>query len=202
MQKLEPDAERPRKPSISKYEQYIAQDFERHRVFVDMEVFMRHVLHVPENWRKIWGKTIQDIKHSDAFWAALCDYNSKCEIEDTPESSFYEPLVDMVNAVFDFADGQPLPKALRPKTRLHCLRNDPKKILNGILSPLIPDIVTVHEKLFEGLLPEERQQRRLQETNLTWAHPLQMLEVKPGGRLLVDGSWMPRLKVNGKSDTF
>ena len=34
--------------------------------------------------------------------------------------------------------------------------------------------------------------------DLTWAHPIQVLEVKPWGDALVDGECMPRLKVNGK----
>jgi len=36
-----------------KYEQYIVQDFERHRVFIDIEVFMKNVLYVPEGWEEL-----------------------------------------------------------------------------------------------------------------------------------------------------
>ena len=201
IQKLEPETEHPIKPSISKYEHYIAQDFKRHRVFVDIEVFMKHVLHVPDNWMKVWGRTIQEIKRNGAFSDALYEYNAQCEAKGAPESKFYGPLVDMVDAVFEISAEALSHGNSKPKSHIRCLRNDPKKILGGVLSELVPDIVTVHGEFFNRLPSEEQGERCLKETNLTWAHPLQMLEVKHVGRLLIDGSWMPRLKVNGKSST-
>jgi len=199
--KLEPDTGQPVKPSISKYEHYIAQDFQHHRVFVDMEVFMKNVLHVPDNWMKVWGRTIQEIKRNDAFSTALHEYNSQCEAKGAPESKFYGPLVNMVDAVFEISAETLSRGNGKSKSHIRCLRNDPRKVLGGVLSELVPDIVTVHGEFFNHLPPEEQGERCLKETNLTWAHPLQMLEVKHVGRLLVDGSWMPRLKVNGKSST-
>ena len=52
-----------------------AQDFKYHRVFVDIEVFMKHVLHVPEDWRELWGETIKNIKCNPAFLFAHLNYS-------------------------------------------------------------------------------------------------------------------------------
>ena len=54
LQKLNPNADQIQRYDSAKYEQYIVQDFERHRVFVDIDVFMKHVLHVPEDWKELW----------------------------------------------------------------------------------------------------------------------------------------------------
>ena len=196
MPKQQPDAEVTKKPTISKYERYMIQDFDSHRVFVDMEVFMKHVLHVPDNWRQEWADVIQEIRCGDAFADARLEYNAQCKNSNAKEEKFYKPLVDMVNAVFD---GLRSSKKVKPKTRLRCLRNDPRKILGGMMSELVPDIVTVHEDFYETISKKEKKEHRLTDTNLTWAHPVQMIEVKPGGNLLVDGSQMPRLVVNGES---
>ena len=102
----------------------------------------------------------------------------------------------MVNAVFD---GVRSSKKVKPKTRLRCLRNDPRKILGGTTSELIPDIVTAHEDFFEKIIPGEDENWSLTKMNLAWAYPIQIIEVKPGGNLLVDGSQMPRLVVDGES---
>ncbi|KAF9647593.1 hypothetical protein BDM02DRAFT_3116822 [Thelephora ganbajun] len=50
MQKLQPDTDWPPKYDSTKYEQYIIQGFEHHRIFVDIDVFMKHVLHVSKVW--------------------------------------------------------------------------------------------------------------------------------------------------------
>lgn len=159
--------------SISTCEKCI-QDFEHHRVFVDVEVFMKHVLHVPDNWTKVWGRTIRAIKRNDAFSAALCEYNSRCETKRALESNFYGPLVAMVNAVSDFVTGPLSVKVVEPKALPPRPGNGPGTVPGGVLSELSPDLATIRP------------------------HPLQMLEVEPTSGLLVDGSLMPRLKVNGK----
>ena len=78
LQKLRPDTDKTPKYDSAKYEQYITQDFESHRVFVDIDVFMRHVLHVPENWKELWGRTIRRIKRNIVFSTAHWDYTRQC----------------------------------------------------------------------------------------------------------------------------
>ena len=198
MPKQQPDAEETKKPTIPEYEQYFIQDFDSHRVFVDMEVFMEHVLHVPDNWKQEWADVIREIRDDRFFARARFKYNAECEKSSSKEEDFYKPLVDMVNAIFRCISSS---EKVKPKTRLRYLRNDPKNILGGMMSELIPDIVTVHEDFFEKILPEQEEDWRLK-TSLTWAHPIQMIEVKPGGNLLIDGSQMPRLVVDGESSTY
>ena len=36
----------------------ILREFEYNRVFIDIDVFMEHVLHILENWRELWRQTI------------------------------------------------------------------------------------------------------------------------------------------------
>ena len=187
---------RPPKLKSSKYEEYIIQDFERHRVFVDIDVFMKNVLHVPDDWKELWRQTIRDIKCDKTFSISYLDYCHECGIPGAEETRFYEPLVGMANAILDFSDEDSSDSSVKPRTPQRYLRNDPKRILYGVINDLSPDIVAVHKEFLadDGLGEPSG-------SNLTWAQPLQALEVKPWGGALVDGSCMPRLKVNGERAT-
>ena len=79
MQKQQSDVKETKKPTISKYQQYTIQAFDSHRVFVDMEFFMEHVLHVPDDWRQEWGDVIEEIKCGNAFVDAHFDYDAQCK---------------------------------------------------------------------------------------------------------------------------
>jgi len=200
LHKLRQPKDRPEKCKSSKYEEYIIQDFENHRVFVDIDVFMKHVLHVPDDWKEQWGRTIRRIKRDGNFSIAYLEYSRECEIPGAGETRFYKPLVDMTNAILDFsAEDQDESVMLRTPQRY--LRNDPRKVRDGVISELTPDIVAVHDELLADTQPEELGEWNLERSNLTWAQPLQVLEVKPSDGALVDGSCMPRLKVNGEYTT-
>ena len=196
LQKVQIDTDEAQTYDSDKYEQYITQDFERHRVFIDIEVFMTHILRVPENWETLWERTIQRIKCDQAFTAAQLDYCCQCGTQGVAEASFYMPLVAMGNAILSISksDGGPV----QAETPQIYIRNDPKRILCGSMKNLSPDIVAVHETLSPHICSGIRDGRPLNRSNLTWAQPLQVLEVKPWDGALVDGSCMPRLKVNGK----
>ena len=199
-QRLELNTDRIRKYDIANYEQYILQDFERHRVFVDIDVFMKNVLHVPENWKDLWGRTIRRIKRDKVFSTAHWDYSRQCGTQGVQEWRFYKPLVDMGNAILDFSESSP-DTFVKPQTPQRYLRNDPKRVLCGVMNDLSPDVVAVHDGFLPHICSGERDERRLKQSNLTWAQPLQALEVKPWDSALVDGSCMPRLKANGKLTT-
>ena len=201
LQKLNPDADRAQKYASAKCEQYIAQDFERHRVFVDMEVFMKSVLHVPKDWRELWGQTIKDIKKDEVFSLAYACYSDQCNTPGTHESRFYKPLVEMANAILDFSAEPSSDDSVKPTTPQRYLRNDPQRVLRGVMNDLSPDIVAVHKDFLPHILPRERDERRLRLSSLTWAQPLQILEVKPWDNALIDGLCMPRLKVDGEHTT-
>jgi len=181
----------PPKLKSSKYEEYIVQDFERHRVFVDIDVFMKNVLHVPDNWRELWKKTIEDIKRDQAFMNPHLDYCAQCAIPGGQEARFYEHLVDMSNSILDISTDSE-DESVRPRTPQRYLRNDPKTISCGIITELSPDIVAVHKDFLAN---------GGSGSNLSWAQPLQVMEVKPRDGALVDGSCMPRLMVNGERAT-
>ena len=76
LRKLQPEMDKNRKYYVIRYEQYIIQDFERHRVFVDIEVFMKRVLHVPENRKELWGPTTNKIKHCGPLPTRGANYTS------------------------------------------------------------------------------------------------------------------------------
>ena len=199
LQKLSPDADETQKYDSAKYEEYIVQDFERHRVFVDIDVFMKHVLHVPKNWKQLWGPTIRAIKRNGVFSAAHWDYSRQCGTQGVQEWRFYKPLVDMGNTILDLAESSSN-NSVKPETSQRYLRNDPRKVLCGVMTELSPDVVAVHDGFLPHIRSEERDEGCLKTSNLTWAQPLQALEVKPWDSALVDGSCMPRLKVNGESN--
>ena len=197
IQKLELDTGKAQKGDSAKYEEYIMRDFERHRVFVDIDVFMTNVLHVPENWKELWGRTIRRVKRNSVFSTAQWNYARCCGTQGAAEENFYKPLVDMGNAILDFSRSLQ-DDSFTPRTPQRYLRNDPKRVLPGVMNGLSPDVVAVHDEFLPHIHLEERKEGRLKGSNLTWAHPLQALEVKPWDSALVDGSCMPRLKVNGK----
>ena len=105
----------------------ILWEFKHHRVFVDIDVFMNTVLHVPDNWRELWGRTIMRIKRDEAFLISYWDYRHKCQIQGAGSES-HRPLVDMANAVLDFLSKDPLDESVKLRTPRRYSRNNPKEI--------------------------------------------------------------------------
>jgi len=181
----------------AEHDQYIAQDFKRHRVFVDIDVFMENVLHVPKNWKELWGPTINDIKHNEKFSSPHRKYTSMCGARGLLEQQLYEPLVEMENAILGLSKSI-VDKSVKAQTPQRYLRNDPKQVFGGVMSNLKPDVVVVRHNFLHHIGSGETAEQRLKEANLSWAQPLQVLEVKPCDNALFDGSYMPRLKVGSE----
>jgi hypothetical protein len=171
LQELTPDDDQAPKYNSSGYEGYIARDFEDCRVFVDTEVFMKRVLRVPENWRKLWGPIIKRIKDEQAFSIAHSDYSRQCKTPGPPEERFYKPLVEMTNAIL----GSSL------SSQDECIK------------------AQTHKGFLPHLYSGERVEQHVRHSRILCAPLLQVLGAKPSGSALIDGSSMPRLKVNGKS---
>jgi hypothetical protein len=180
-------------------EQYLIQDLQHHRVFVDMEIFMKHVLHVPDNWREVWGPTIERIKRTDAFSNAHHAFTTCCNTKGSREEGLYSPLVAVSNAILDACESPEADNSVNPVFGLRYLRNDTGKVGHGMLNKLLPDVVTVHKDFLPSLSKQERSEMRIRHSKLTWANTLQSFEIKPFDTAIVDGSCMPRLKVNGES---
>jgi hypothetical protein len=189
-------SDRDEKYDRNDYRQYLVEDFECHRVFVDIEVFMKHILHVPDDWETKWRPTIERIKVNGSFSALHMEYCAERDIHSVREKSFYRPLMDMGNAILDIASESPPEESARPKIRQRCLANDPNKLFGGIMNEAnpTPDPDAVHNDSLLHLLSEERRTGSLGGSSLTWAQPLQ---VKTFDSVLIDGSFIPRLKVNG-----
>jgi len=83
------------------YEEHVREDL-RHRVFVDYDVFMKYVLHVPEDWETKWRPALDVVKADANFkkyyenYCGLCGGNGALE-----QKNFYAPLMEMANAVLD-----------------------------------------------------------------------------------------------------
>jgi hypothetical protein len=84
----------------SDYDSYIREDL-RNRVFVDSEVFMKHVLHVPDDWRTTWGPAIEAAKVDLDFKRHHEEYCSRCDEFGSQEETFYGPLMETANAVLE-----------------------------------------------------------------------------------------------------
>ena len=185
-QRQEGDTDRVDGYTRGDYDEYIREDLQS-RVFVDFEVFMKYVLHVPDDWRTRWKEAIKAVKESSKFKDHLKKYSRHCNDSSASEASLYNPLKDSANAVLEvlsqFDDISPgIPQR-------YCV-NDPKRLRGGVISNLSPDLVVLHKGC-------ERPEGR----SLHWANPLHILEVKPSGGAICDGMNMPRLAVNGKRAT-
>lgn len=176
------------------YEDYIREDLNC-RVFVDFEVFMKYVLHVPDDWGTRWRRAINAVKADAEFNENHEKYCKLCEKEGTLEKDFYPPLVDTANAVLKVVS-QPRFKRIPPGTPQYYHINHPHHIKGGVMNKrnLSPDLVLLHKNRPHPASPGAVK-------SLHWANPLHVLEVKPYDNALCDGRNMPRLIVGGKRAT-
>jgi hypothetical protein len=196
--KLGSGPERPKKRTSSKYEEYITQDFDRHRVFIEIEAFMKRALHVPDDWKEQWSSTIDKVKRDHRFVQFQMKYTALCQDPDVDEEAFYQPLVGMVNSIYKVTEDKRSDRSVQPKTSLRYIRNAPRRVLGGIMPELSPDIVAVKKGFTRHLPGAARTLCVDSDSNITWAQPMQVLEVKPSNKTLINGSQMPRLKVDGE----
>ena len=186
-QKVEGDTDRVEKYNRADYDTYIHEDL-KSRVFVDFEVFMKRVLHVPEEWRTKWGPAIKAVKANKEFKNHHTEYCKHCSETSSRESVFYKPLMDLANTVLDVLS-DPGFEGISRKTTHRYRVNDTRKLQGGMFNKfhLSPDLIALHNgcDLSKG-------------HSLHWANPLHVLEVKPYDNALCDGKDMPRLVVDGE----
>jgi len=71
-----------------------AGDLEDHSVFVDIEDFMKSVLHVPSDWRTQWGPVIRAVKQNPYFVKHYRGYRVRRERKrDEPEEKYRSLLM-------------------------------------------------------------------------------------------------------------
>jgi hypothetical protein len=83
----------------SDHDSYIREDL-GNRVFVDSEVFMKHVLRVPDDWRAAWGPAIEAVKADLDFKRHHEEYCNRCD-KFGSQKTFYGPLTKTANAVLE-----------------------------------------------------------------------------------------------------
>ena len=185
-QRQDGDTDRVDKLGRKDYEEYVREDL-RCRVFVDYEVFIKYVLHVPADWKTKWGPALDAVKADAKFKEHHENYCGLCDGQGAREENFYPPLVDTANAVLDVisrSNFDDIPSEQRQYYRVNHLNH----IMGGVMNKknLSPDLV-----LLDKNFPNTNK-------SLHWANPLHVLEVKPHDNAICDGKNMPRLVVDGK----
>jgi len=173
------------------YEDYIYEDLSC-RVFVDYEVFMKHVLHVPDDWKIRWGLATEAFKPDQRRLRKYHkNYCGLCGESGTLEKDFYPVLMDTANAVLEVLSQRNF-KGIPSEKRQYYYVSDPEYLRGGVMSKknLAPDIVLLHKDRVPPRLGVS--------TMLHWANPLHILEVKPYDNVLCDGNNILRLVVGGK----
>ena len=189
-QKLEGDTDRVEKFNVADYQGYIREDL-KSRVFVDFEVFMKNVLHVPDDWKTAWGLAIEAVKADPNFTKYHEEYCLRCNQFGILEREFYQPLTNIANAVLNVLSRSTF-DGIPPELSQYYRVNDPKVLRGGIFnkSNLSPDLVLLHNDC-----------RPSGKEDLHWANPLHILEVKPFDNAICDGSGMYKLVIDGEFST-
>ena len=186
--KVEGNSDRVDNYKCSDYDEYIHHDL-RNRVFVDFEVFLKSVLHVPADWKTLWKSDIEAVRKDDRFGEHYNKYRQRCEMEKPGEQSFYKPLMDTANAVLTVISSTESNNVSGNPQYYHV--NDPNTLRGGVINKsggLIPDLVVLHE---DCRPPDGK--------NLHWANVLHVLEVKPLSSAICDGDNVYKLMVDGKT---
>jgi len=183
---------------IDRVDQYDGTEYEEHirgelscRVFVDYEVFMKRVLHVPDDWKTRWKEAIEAVKADAEFDEQHKNYCRLCEGNGTLEEKLYPALTETANAVLGVVARSNF-KDIPSGRRQYYYVSDPEHLKGGVMNKknLSPDVVLLHKN---RVLPQR-------EVNKTphWVNPLHVLEVNPYGSTLCDGKSIPGLVVDGK----
>ena len=172
------------------YEDYIREDLNS-RVFVDFEVFLKTVLHVPEDWKTKWKLAIDAVKADVEFNKNHETYCELCEKRGTLEEDFYPSLMGMANAALNVLYRTPF-EGIPADKRQYYHVNNPDIFKGGVMNKrgLSPDLVVLHkDRPGDYKKPPH------------WANPLHILEVKPFDNALCEGRNIPRLVVDGEHTT-
>jgi len=186
-QRQEGDTDRVDKYNCDDYESYVREDL-KSRVFVDFEVFMKNVLHVPDDWETRWRSVIEAVKADTDFNQHHTNYCGLCATRSTVEEPFYKPLTDTANAVLKVLAESEFDGVSSGIPQRYCVVKE-KRLQGGIFNKtgLSPDVIALHDDYNCSNMED-----------LHWANPLHVLEVKPFDSVICDGRDMPKLVVNGQ----
>ena len=188
-QRQEGDTDRVGKYDCADYEDYIREDLGS-RVFVDFEVFMKRVLHVPEDWKTKWRPAIDAVKADAKFNQHHKKYCDLCEKTGTLEEHFYPDLTATANAVLGVLSESNF-EGIPSGERQYYHVNNPTHLKGGVMDKkgLSPDVIVLHK---------DRRMPSPEASTVHWTNPLHILEVKPYDSAVSDGTKIPRLVVGGK----
>jgi len=150
---------------------------------------MKHVLHVPDDWKTRWGPAIDAIKADATFSEHHEKYCGLCEEKGTTEEKFYPRLVEVINAALDMIFRTSFEGIPSERRQYHHIDN-PSHVKGGVMNKrgLSPDLVLTQEGRCR---PDTRGSPHR-------ANPLQVLGAKSCDNALCDGKNIPRLVVGGK----
>jgi hypothetical protein len=178
------------------YDSYISEDL-KNRVFVDFETFLQAALHVPRDWRTLWGPAIEAVKANEEFRKGKTEYCERCDKGGFTEKPFYKPLMETANAVLDVVSASEFDGISGTPQYYHV--NDRGKLQGGVInnSDLSPDLVVLHKRC---QATEERQTtgELRPPKEIHWANALHVLEVKSHNTAICDGKRIPRLIIDSK----
>jgi len=187
LQGQEDDTDRVEGYGRDDYEEHVHEDL-KSRVFIDFEVFMQSVLHVPKDWGTEWKSVMEAVGADPEFQKHHKEYFECCDGPAMREELLYKPLAKMANVVLDVWSRFGGTDSGIPQT-YHV--NSTRKLQGGIFNKanLSPDLVVL------------RKDCSIKSNNLHWENALRVLEVKPYGNATCDGGDMPRLIVDGDQAT-
>ena len=188
-QSQESDTDRAERFHQADYDGYIREDL-RSRVFVDFEVFMKYVLHVPDDWKTAWGPAIEAVKADPDFERCYEKYCEQCNKSYSQEESFYAPLINAANAALGVLSRSTF-DGIPSQTPQYYHANNAKKLRGEVFNKfnLSPDLVLRNE-----CQPSKKE-------DLHWANPLHILEDELYDNALCDGTSVPRLVIDGQCAT-
>ena len=104
---------RPGRYDSAQDKESIIHEFELYRVLIDIEDFMKHVLHIPDDWKIQWEPMIKKIKTNNRFRFHRQLYHGGIERNSSyaREHAFRGPFMDLGNTILDIASEFPLETA-------------------------------------------------------------------------------------------
>ena len=148
------------------------------RVFVDFDVFLLSVLHVPRDWKTLWGPAIEAVKADQVFSTCHRKYCQQCEEDGSSQQSFSEPLIKTTNAIIDVVFTAKF-GGISGISHVKNPRKLPSSTINGANLSVDP-----------AVLHNDRQP-------LHWADNFHILVGKPYDGAICNGKGMPRLIIDG-----
>jgi len=186
----EGDPDRVDKYDRADHEDYIREDLGCW-VFVDYEVFMKQVLHVPDDWRTLWRRAIKAVTANKEFDRHYQKYCKMCNKGKTPEKAFYSPLMETANAVLEVVSWSKFKYIPSEKRQYYCV-TDLTRLRGRVMNKrsLCPDKILMYQNRTPPSNPKDG--------FVYWPNPLHILEVKPYDNALCNGENMPHLIVDGE----